>query len=231
MLIRGTEEEEHRIKEVLGCEIATFPIKYLGLQLALKPLTRAQWQPMLDKALLCLPAWQRGLIDREGRLILIKAVLVARAVHNLLVNDPPVWLLEELNKWMRAFFWAGKKEIHGGQCLVAWESVCKPTRLGGLGIKNLKLLGLALRVRWQWLRRTDPARPWQGLPALKDEAAMVVFQSLARINVGNGSSVMFWTDRWIDGYTAEELAPEVTALVSTRRKNVRKVAEALRGNA
>jgi hypothetical protein len=147
-LIRGTEEDEHRIREVLGCEIATFPIKYLGLQLALKTLTRAQWQPMLDKALMCLPAWQRGLIDREGRLILIKSVLVARAVHNLLVNDPPAWLLEELNKWMRAFFWAGKKEIHGSQCLVAWKSVCKPTRLGSLGIKNLKLLGLALRVRW-----------------------------------------------------------------------------------
>jgi hypothetical protein len=42
---------------------------------------------------------------------------------------------------------------------------------------------------------------------------------------------MFWSNRWIDGYTAEELAPEVTALVATRRKNSRKVAEALRGNA
>jgi hypothetical protein len=30
-LIRGTEEDENRIREVLGCEIATFPIKYLGL--------------------------------------------------------------------------------------------------------------------------------------------------------------------------------------------------------
>jgi hypothetical protein len=34
-LIRGTEEDKLRIVEILGCEIAEFPIKYLGLQLAL----------------------------------------------------------------------------------------------------------------------------------------------------------------------------------------------------
>jgi hypothetical protein len=165
---------------------------YLGLQVALRPLTRSQWQPMFDKALFCLPAWQHGLIDRAGQLILIKAVLVARAIHNLLVNGPPAWLVEELNKWLRAFFWAGKKEIHGGQCLVARETVCKPTCLGGLGIKNLKLLGLSLCVHWQWFRRTDPEKLWQGIPALKDEAGMEVFQSLARIEVRNGRSVVFW---------------------------------------
>jgi hypothetical protein len=80
-VIRGSEEEIQCIKTVLGCEIAEFPIKYLGLKLALRPLTRAEWQFLLDKALFCLPAWQRGLIDRAGRLVLIKAVLMARPIH------------------------------------------------------------------------------------------------------------------------------------------------------
>jgi hypothetical protein len=30
----------------------------------------------------------------------------------------PVWALE-VDKWARAFFWAGKYTINGGQCLVA----------------------------------------------------------------------------------------------------------------
>jgi hypothetical protein len=190
-IIRGSEEEIQCIKSVIGCEIAEFPIKYLGLKLALRPLTRAEWQFLLDKALLCLPAWQRGLIDRAGRLVLIKAVLTARPIHHLLVENAPLWLLEEINKWLRAFFWAGKTEANGGQCLVAWEVVCKPTSLGGLGIKNLKLQGLALRARWHWLRRTDPEKPWQGLPPIKDVAAMEVFESLAKIEVGDGRTVLF----------------------------------------
>jgi hypothetical protein len=51
-IIRGSEEEIQCVKSVLGCEITEFPIKYLGLKLALRPLTRVEWQFLLDKALL-----------------------------------------------------------------------------------------------------------------------------------------------------------------------------------
>jgi hypothetical protein len=37
--------------------IKHFPIKYLGLQLALCPLTKTQWQPMLDASEHIVPAW------------------------------------------------------------------------------------------------------------------------------------------------------------------------------
>jgi hypothetical protein len=70
------------------------------------------------------------------------------------VAEAPVWLLEEVAKWMRAFLWAGKNKVNGGQCGVAWDKVCKPLAFGGLGIKDMRLHGLALRTRWEWLRRT-----------------------------------------------------------------------------
>jgi hypothetical protein len=144
-----------------------------------------------------------------------------------MVAEAPAWVLEELARWMRAFFWAGKKEINGEQCMVAWDTICKPTRFGGLGIKDLRLQGLALRARWCWLRRTDPSRPWQGLPAINDQEANEVFQSLAQFRVGDGESILFWKDRWINGRNAEEIAPEAAALVPTRRKNTRKASDAL----
>jgi hypothetical protein len=73
-LICGSIEAGERVKEVLGCELANFP------------------------------AWQHGMIARAGRLVLIKAVISARPVHPLLVEDAPMWLLEEVAKWLRAFF-------------------------------------------------------------------------------------------------------------------------------
>jgi hypothetical protein len=103
-LIRGTHEEEEMTTHILGCELARFPIKYLGLQLALRPLTKAEWQPMLDQVIKCVPAWQRGLIQREGRLVLVNSVVAARAVHQMVIAEAPAWLLEEINSWMRAFF-------------------------------------------------------------------------------------------------------------------------------
>ena len=65
-LIRGDQQEEEMVAQVLQCSIANFPIRYLGLQLAIRPLTRAQWQPMLDRVMDLVPAWQRGLIAKEG---------------------------------------------------------------------------------------------------------------------------------------------------------------------
>jgi hypothetical protein len=58
---------------------------------------------------------------------------------------------------------------------------------------------------------------------LKDPKAREVFQSLAKIEVGDERKVLFWSDRWINGFTAEEIAPAITALVPTRRRNSRTV--------
>jgi hypothetical protein len=103
-MIRGTEEDKSRTQEILGCQHANFPIRYLGLQLALRPLTRAEWQPLLDAVVHVLPAWQRGLIGRAGRLTLIKSVILARPIHHILVDKPPEWLVEEVIKHIRSFF-------------------------------------------------------------------------------------------------------------------------------
>jgi hypothetical protein len=62
---------------------------------------------------------------------------------------------------------------------------------------------------------------------LKDTATMSVFNCLAKISVGDGSKVLFWTDRWIEGYSAQEIAPLVVASMATRVRNSRKVVDAL----
>jgi hypothetical protein len=190
ILIRGNEAQVEGVRERLNCQIVNFPIRYLGLQLALRPLTRAEWQPLLDAVFTTIPAWQRGLIQRASRLMLIKSIIAARPIHHILVSELPDWLLEEIAKFLRGFFWAGKKKAYGGACLAAWDCISRPTRFGGLGVKDLKLLGLALRARWEWLERTDPSRPWQGLNMLQDSASKL-FQNFATACIGDGKSILF----------------------------------------
>lgn len=155
---------------------------------------------------------------------------MARPIHQLLVPNVPVWMLEEIVKAIRAFFWTGKKQVRGDQCLVSWDAICQPKCFGGLRVKDLHLLGLALRARWDWLKRTDPSRPWQGLPSLQDENATAIFQGLFKVQIGNGRDAFFWSDKWIEGLTAADIAPAVVAAVPTRRKNARRRFEALQEN-
>lgn len=123
-----------------------FPCKYLGLQLSIRQLHRGDCESLLDQVCHLVPGWQRGLIKGSGRLILIKSVMTTRPVHCLLIADVPKCVLEDMNASMRAFFCTGKKKVNGGQCIVAWNTIYKPVEFGGLGVKNLGMQGLALRV-------------------------------------------------------------------------------------
>ena len=135
VLIRGTQEDQNRIATILQCAIGKFPCKYLGIPLSINQLTKNDWQPLLDQVKKFIPAWQKGLIHRPGRLVLIKSVVSARPIHQLMILEAPAWVFEEINGWMPSFFWAGKEKSNGGQCLVAWNTICRPTCYGGLGIK------------------------------------------------------------------------------------------------
>jgi hypothetical protein len=124
---------------------------------------------MLDAAINVVPAWLRCMTVRAGKLTLIKSVLMARPVHQLLVADAPIFRFEEIGKSLRAFFWPGKK-VQGGQCLLSWNNKSKTHCFDGLGVENLRLQGLALRVRWEWpRRRKDLGRASRCLRTLEHE--------------------------------------------------------------
>jgi hypothetical protein len=170
------------------------------------------------------------MIARPGRLTLLKSVLAARPIHQLLVAEAPCWLFDEVDKWFRGFFWSAKDRASGGQYLVAWNQVCKEFEHGGLGVKDLRLQGLALRVHWEWLRQTDLGRPWQGLPPFSDTHAREVFDKLVKIQNGDGRHVLFWRDRWIDGQNVQDIAPTIAGKVKTRAFNARTVQQGMTDN-
>jgi hypothetical protein len=69
-------------------------------------------------------------------------------------------VVKAIDKIRRGFLWKDIKDVRGGHCVVRWNKVCKPLSLGGLGIHNLEILGWALNLRWLWLKKTQPDRPW-----------------------------------------------------------------------
>ena len=154
ILIRGEEGDEELVRSMVPRQIEKFPCKYLALQLSIKQLKRSDWQPMIDLAVRILPGWQRGVLTRPGRLILVNQVMRARPTHHMIVAQAPKWALEKVDKGCRAFFWAGSDHIRGGKCAVSWQRVCRPKQLGGLGVIDLQKQGIALRIRWEWLNQT-----------------------------------------------------------------------------
>ena len=68
----------------LGCPIVNLPITYLGIPLTVGRPIAAPLQPLVDGIAGRLPAWKANLMNKPGRLALVKSLLSAIPVHQLL---------------------------------------------------------------------------------------------------------------------------------------------------
>jgi hypothetical protein len=158
-------------------------------------LRKAHLQPSLDKLAGKVKGWRKGCFSFDARLLLVKHVLTAMTIFQLLVIDPPIWLVKAIDRLRRGFLWNNDEIAQGGKCLVSWASVCRPIEFGGLG--NLDLL--ALRVRWLWQQWTETEKSWQGLPIAVDSRAGALFNAAVQFFLGNGLWISFWHDPWFEG--------------------------------
>ncbi|GJM85001.1 hypothetical protein PR202_ga00728 [Eleusine coracana subsp. coracana] len=154
--IRCSEEEVVAIQQLLPCEVADFTCKYLGLPLSVNKLAKFQVQPILANQL---PGWKADLMNRAGRTVMVQFVMTSAIIYLAMAVDLPAWALKAMDKVNRGFLWRGRLEAKGGHCLIAWPKVTRPLELGGLGIHDLKTLCWALRMRWLWLKKTQPDKP------------------------------------------------------------------------
>ena len=157
-------------------------------------------------------------------------MLCAIPLHQLLVLAPPKKVLKLLEKIQRGFLWAGRTEAQNGNCHVNWRRVCRPTHLGGLGIHDLERTGLALRTRWLWFARTDGNRAWAGLDLQFSSEERAFFFASTSMVLGDGRRALFWEDRWINGQSISEIAPQLFALIPKRRGKIRTVADGLQAH-
>ena len=85
--------------------IDPFPIKYLGIPLGLRKLSKSDLQPLVDKVANRLPTWKAGLLNRAGRTMLIKSTLSEIPTHTAFVLNLSRWVISCINSVRRGFLW------------------------------------------------------------------------------------------------------------------------------
>jgi hypothetical protein len=153
-----------------------------------------------------LPNWKAHLLNLTGRTAFVRFVLSAIPIYLLIAMNASKSVIKEIDKIRRGF-------IEGKE---AKETVIKLISLGGLGISNLKFKSWTLQVKWFWLEKTDPNRPWQSLNILVQQHVKELFAKSLISIIGNGVSTLFWTDNWMHGEAIRDIAPEVAAKVGKR---------------
>jgi hypothetical protein len=139
-------------------------------------------------------------------------------IHTCIVVGIPPWLLKALQKLMTTFLWIDTDMVQAGKCLVAWKRVQRPLQLGGLGVMDLELLGIALHTHWLWLRYMDRSHPWASMHFNEDKHTSAFFFASVRFMIADGATFLFWVDPWLDGKCVTDLAPDLATVIPARRR-------------
>jgi hypothetical protein len=83
--IARSSEEALEAAGVMECQLAPFPVKYLGIPLTVGRLRSSALQPLVDSIADRLPSRKAGMMTKDGRLALVKSVLMVIPLHQIVV--------------------------------------------------------------------------------------------------------------------------------------------------
>lgn len=138
-----------RLAECLGYSVGSLPMTYLGLPLGATYKNSTVWNPIISRINKRLAGWKGCFLSKGGRLVLLKSVLASPPTYFLSLLHIPASVERKIEKCQRDFLW-GKWDNKEGMHMVAWEDICKPKRLGGLGQSRIRDINIALLSKWLW---------------------------------------------------------------------------------
>lgn len=122
--------------------------------------------------------------------------LSAIPVHASITCSLSAWAIQQIDKRRRAFLWCRTESVVQGKCKIAWPIVCSPKCYGGLGLLDIRVLGFALRLCWEWQKRAVEVPPWTKLPSKSEKLVCAMFNSSVVVKL-DGTSARFWFDSWL----------------------------------
>jgi hypothetical protein len=127
----------------------TLGFKYLGYNLKLGASTATDWTWLVATFERKIGGWFYKWLSLGGRLILVNSVLQSLAVYWMLLERIPTKILSLIRKLSFSFLWsdfAGHRRFH----LCRWQTLTRPKREGGWGLKNPFIFNKALLACSFW---------------------------------------------------------------------------------
>ncbi|CAM8935518.1 unnamed protein product [Rhodiola kirilowii] len=147
------------VEEVLETRVSPLPVRYLGLPLSSRSLSRKDCDILIAKITNRLDCWSSRCLSRAGRRVLVQSVLQAMVFFWARVCILPKTVIRAVNAICARFLWKGNCDKKGGH-LVRLADVCKSKGEGGLGLKNMENMNLAMVMSQMWGKKLGRSSLW-----------------------------------------------------------------------
>ncbi|XP_058774304.1 uncharacterized mitochondrial protein AtMg00310-like [Vicia villosa] len=146
----------------LSYKVGLLSFKFLGVRVGGDPRKLVMWRDLLLMMKKRLAVWRGIHLNMAGRVVLINSVLNAVPLYSLSFYKAPKKVLKEIVAIQRNFLWGGC-EIRKTVNWVSWDTICKTREEGGLGVKNVEIMNVALLSKWKWRILTEKEAVWRDL--------------------------------------------------------------------
>lgn len=99
----STPQQIHHKAQLMGCIPSRFPLKYLGMPLSNKKLTKDQYLPLITRMENKLATWKASSLSIGGRVTLINATLTAMPIYMMSTFMLPKWVILKIDRIRRRF--------------------------------------------------------------------------------------------------------------------------------
>ncbi|XP_020673283.1 uncharacterized protein LOC110092921 [Dendrobium catenatum] len=204
-----------KVTKVLSFKVVK-EMSYLGIKLSLNRLRETNFHDILTNMMDRLNTWGKKFFSLGGKVTLITSSLLT--MPNILITHSmiPKKVLLTLEKLCKSFIWDKHDGSHGIH-YIAWDDLCKPRSMGGLGLQSpmLKAGPLRANLSWNFLQKPSTifhraTRAKYGKSILNGTQNKVTYKAwkilldggkflknITRWNVGNGKEFNVLNDIWI----------------------------------
>ncbi|XP_073133945.1 uncharacterized protein [Henckelia pumila] len=123
--------------QITGFAEGQLPLKYLGAPLFRGNRKCSLFEPLLQSVRKKLEGWESRSLAPGSRMTLIRSVLLSIPIYLCQVIQPPLAVLEKLERIFNAFLW-GSRPLEKKWHWARWSRACLPVQEGGLGFRSLK---------------------------------------------------------------------------------------------
>nr|KYP61260.1 Putative ribonuclease H protein At1g65750 family [Cajanus cajan] len=157
--IRVSQRRIDTLEGLLGIGHTTRIGKYLGVPMTHGQPRCANFYDVMDKIQGRLAAWKSKLLNKAGKLCLVKSTISSILVYSMQSLWLPQAVCNRIDQAYRRMLWA-KSDSTRFWSLVSWEVVTQPMTLGGLGVREARRVNVSLLGKLIWDLLTAPQKPW-----------------------------------------------------------------------
>ncbi|KAK5775495.1 hypothetical protein PVK06_043391 [Gossypium arboreum] len=148
-------DRRHLFSSMLGMRMVDKLDAYLGLPLPVSRKKSSAFTNIVNRCTCRAKSWSKHLLSYGGKEVFIKAIMQAIPTYAFSVFLALKGIIEEIQSQMSRMWWNNNNKARGWA--MAWDKMCYPKGMRGMGFRDLQLFNLALLGRqvWRLMTHTD----------------------------------------------------------------------------